>query len=95
MVHTSVLVYGKTPNHMINIFINLTCLVILQTLKDKKAITAAIILYIYFPKVQCHFCEECNFNAFAKCAEADYHQSFHCESPRNSSRQVLPHLISL
>ncbi|XP_028397926.1 uncharacterized protein LOC114521626 [Dendronephthya gigantea] len=37
--------------------------------------------------VQCYFCEECNFHTFTECAAKDSYRSFHCESPRNSSRQ--------
>lgn len=37
--------------------------------------------------VQCYFCEECDFHAFRRCAESQQHQSFHCLSPRNVTRQ--------
>ncbi|XP_046853326.1 uncharacterized protein LOC124446527 isoform X2 [Xenia sp. Carnegie-2017] len=37
--------------------------------------------------VQCYFCKECNFNAFSHCAAEENYRSFHCESPRNSTRQ--------
>lgn len=37
--------------------------------------------------VQCYFCQDCNFNAFAHCAAKDRYRSFNCLSPRNSTKQ--------